>query len=106
MDRKKDQIIVELRKFKKTVQVNLGVSKLILFGSQATGTAKAESDVDLVMVSPRFSNMPFWKRFATARKFFELRMPVDILCFTPEEFEKKKNQITIVREAVDTGIEI
>jgi hypothetical protein len=31
---------------------------------------------------------------------------MDILCYTPEEFEKKKKQIGIVRTAVEEGIEI
>ena len=31
---------------------------------------------------------------------------VPFLCYTPDEFDKLKNQVTIVREAVEKGIEI
>jgi hypothetical protein len=31
---------------------------------------------------------------------------VELLCYTPEEFERKREQITIVREAVREGIEL
>lgn len=39
---------------------------------------------------------------------YEWDGPVDLepLCYTPEEFEKKKKQIGIVSEAVKEGIEI
>ena len=38
--------------------------------------------------------------------YWNLNYPVDFLCYTPKEFNKLKNQITIVREAVRDGIEI
>ena len=38
--------------------------------------------------------------------YWSLKYPVDFLCYTPEEFNKLKKQITIVREAVENGIEI
>ncbi|MCS7098355.1 MAG: hypothetical protein NZ922_05210 [Candidatus Methanomethyliaceae archaeon] len=31
---------------------------------------------------------------------------IDVLCYTPNEFEKKKREIGIVREAVHYGIEL
>jgi hypothetical protein len=30
--------------------------------------------------------------------------PLEIICYTPEEFEKKKGQIGMVRDAVNKGI--
>jgi len=38
--------------------------------------------------------------------YWELDLPVDFLCYTPKEFDKLKNKITIVKEAVENGIEI
>lgn len=37
--------------------------KVYLYGSQARGTSRPESDIDLIIVSPAFSKMPFWKRW-------------------------------------------
>ena len=38
--------------------------------------------------------------------YWNLDYPVDFLCYTPEEFEKKKKEISIVKEAVKEGIDI
>jgi len=38
--------------------------------------------------------------------YWNLNYPVDFLCYSPEEFNKLKKQITIVRGAVENGIEI
>jgi hypothetical protein len=32
--------------------------------------------------------------------------PVDFLCYTPEEFEEKRSEISIVRHAINEGIAI
>lgn len=38
--------------------------------------------------------------------YWDLRYPVDFLCYTPEEFKKLSKQITTVREAVKEGVVI
>ena len=54
-------------------QINLPVSKAILFGSQATGTAHGDSDIDLLLVSDKFkgNTLDNWKMLApvTARLY-------------------------------------
>jgi len=37
---------------------------------------------------------------------WNLDLPVDFICYTPEEYKKLAKQITIVREAERNGIEI
>ena len=96
------KIIQQLKKFKK----NAHVDKLILFGSAAKGKMTEHSDIDLVLVSKKFANKKRYKRPLKLYDFWTLNYPVDFLCYTPEEFEKQKNRITIVREAVLDGIEI
>jgi hypothetical protein len=39
-------------------------------------------------------------------KFWNYDLPVDFLCYTPEEFERMKKMITIVSHAVKEGIEV
>jgi uncharacterized protein len=39
------------------------VGEVYLFSSQAKGTAIPESDIDLILVSTEFSEMPMWKRW-------------------------------------------
>jgi predicted nucleotidyltransferase len=63
-----------------------GVVDAYLFGSVAAGTANAWSDLDVVVVQP--TDAPFIER---PRSFFglqDLGVPVDVLVYTPEEFQR------------------
>ncbi|MEK6983958.1 MAG: nucleotidyltransferase domain-containing protein [Nanoarchaeota archaeon] len=104
MDRK--EAIAKLKSFKKLVSKDLTISDMYFFGSIATGKPHKYSDIDLVIVSPKFRELNFFKRGALMYNYWNLRYPVDFLCYTPEEFNKLKKQITIVKEAVENGIEI
>ena len=105
MDRKKN-IIKKLSEFKSKVSKDLPVNKMFLFGSQVYGKTHKWSDIDLIVVSPYFKKLNFFKRGAIMYNYWTLRCPVDFLCYTPEEFTKLKKQITIVKEAVEHGVEI
>jgi uncharacterized protein len=104
MARKK--IIKELGHFKKILDNDIKVSKMIFFGSRAFGKAHRDSDIDLIVVSPSFRKKRSLNRGVDFYLKWSLDYPVDFLCYTPEEFEKKKKQISIVKKAVEEGIEI
>ena len=96
------EVIKELKKMKKESKVE----KMLLFGSRARGEELLSSDVDVIVVSKTFSGTPFRKR---PDKFLDVwRLPVDleILCYSPEELERKRKEIGLVREAVKQGKEI
>ncbi len=73
-------------------ETGLNIEKIILFGSQASGEATEESDIDIIVISKDFRNKDIFKRarltkdaeISTIRKFM---IPFDILTMTPEEFE-------------------
>lgn len=92
--------------FKKSVNKEFPISRMYFFGSRASGKHKKYSDIDLIIVSPKFRKLDFFKRGAKMYNYWDLNYPVDFLCYTPEEFNKLKKQITILREAVKNGIEI
>tara|TARA_Y100000310_G_scaffold337125_1_gene423383 strand:- start:1650 stop:1964 length:315 start_codon:yes stop_codon:yes gene_type:complete len=102
----KKTIKTELRLFKKEVNKDMPITEIILFGSRAKGKGGKDTDIDLLIVSPKFKKMDFFERGAKMYDYWNIRYPVDFLCYTPEEFNKLKKQITIVREAVKEGIEI
>ena len=79
---------------------------MYLFGSMASGKTHRWSDVDLIVVSKRFSGKGIIDRSPNLYLKWTLDYPVDFLCYTPAEFNKLKKQITIVREAIMGGIEI
>lgn len=105
MDGKKS-ISNKLKEFKKSVNKDFPISGMYLFGSMVSGRTHRHSDIDLIIVSPKFRKLNFFQRGARMYDYWNLRMPVDFLCYSPEEFNKLKKQITIVKEAVEDGIEI
>jgi len=102
----KKTIIKHLKEFKNTLCKEVTINKIIFFGSRARGKFHGDSDIDLIIVSPKFRRLNYFKRGAKMYDYWNLNYPVDFLCYTPEEFNKLKKQVTIVREAVEHGIEI
>jgi predicted nucleotidyltransferase len=82
----------------------LNISKIILFGSQATETTD-NSDVDILIISDDFKNKDIFERarltkdaeIKTIRKFM---VPLDIITLTSEEFE---NETSPVAEFAKSG---
>lgn len=95
----------ELINFKNKLKP-LPVKRLIFFGSRAKGKAHAYSDIDLIVVSPIFKKLNFLQRSAKMYNYWMLDMPVDFLCYTPEEFKRKAKEISIVRAAIKEGKKI
>ena len=79
---------------------------MILFGSRAKGKTGKDRDIDLIVVSSRFKRLDFFERGAKMYNYWNLDYPVDFLCYTPEEFKRLREHITIVSEALKEGIEI
>ena len=102
MGKEKEAIIQALKTFKRRSQLE----KVIFFGSRTTRTYKPDSDIDLIIVSKRFRKQRPLKRAPPLYMKWNLDYPVDFLCYTPEEFEALKTKVTIVREAIQHGIEI
>lgn len=99
-------IIKKLEKFKEDLKNNIHVEKIIFFGSMASGKPHKDSDIDLIIVSEDFRGKKFRYRAIGFYNYWDINSPVDFLCYTPEEFKKLKKQITIVKDAIETGIEI
>ena len=65
--------------------------RVILFGSQARGTANEHSDIDLLIIGDRSSGEAWSRRreIGRIRRGLPLSLvPIDILFFTPDEVEK------------------
>ncbi|MEW5937104.1 MAG: nucleotidyltransferase domain-containing protein [Candidatus Thermoplasmatota archaeon] len=105
MDRTAD-IVRELSNFKRHISNSMKIQAMIFFGSHATGKAGPWSDIDLIIVSPMFRGIRFRRRALGLHKHWAIDLPVDFLCYTPEEFERKKKEIGVVNEAVKEGIVI
>lgn len=82
-----------------------------LWGSRVYGSPHKYSDIDMVIVSNEFAPIRFIKRRSTFLRAIGLLKDrkaevVDALCYTPEEFERKKKEIGIVREAIKKGVRL
>ena len=105
MVQRKNKNIEIIRKFKKKIDKK-GTDKIIFFGSRARGSYNKESDFDIIVISDKFNNISLYKRPLEIYLSWEEDYPLEVLCYTPKEFEKKKKQIGIVQEAVKEGIVI
>lgn len=104
MGRKKH--LEHLIEYKKKISKKIGLKRMILFGSRAGRRVSRWSDFDLILVGRKFDSVNVLERSRGLWIDWDLDYPVDFLCYTPEEFNKLKKQATIVREAVENGIEI
>tara|TARA_Y100000310_G_scaffold345413_1_gene464718 strand:+ start:26698 stop:27015 length:318 start_codon:yes stop_codon:yes gene_type:complete len=98
--------LTQIKSFAKDLEKDFKIKKLILFGSRATGKAKKDSDIDLIIVSDDFKGMGFFERTSRMYKYWPFEIPVDFLCYTKKEFDKLKTRISVVKQAIDTGITI
>jgi len=96
--------IAGIKEFIKKLNTDFKISKVILFGSRASGKFNKNSDIDLIIVSSDFEKMNFLERASKMYDYWELKYPVDFLCYTPEEFNSLKRRITIVKETLKEGI--
>lgn len=96
----------EIEKFLKRVEQAIRIEKVIVFGSRARGDNLADSDVDLIIVSEDFEGIPYYERMDKLILLWESPLDLDVLCYTPEEFQMKKEEICIVKQAVEEGVVI
>jgi len=79
---------------------------IILFGSQARGDARPDSDYDILVIVNQIDDELKVER-QLYRSMFGVGAGVDIIVKTPEGVEKSKTMIvSVVKEAVKEGIVI
>lgn len=83
-----------LRQIKKKLEEEIEVEQVFLFGSRVRGTHKEDSDYDIAVLSEDFEGLSRQERYmkiiGKVRQVLE-DQPVDLACYTPEEFEKGKD---------------
>ncbi len=93
-------------KIKEKLVSKFSLNEIILFGSQARGTANKRSDVDLLIIISKIPDRLKIMR-EIRRSLLTLDYAFDIVAITPEEFERDKNiPGTISRYASKEGIAI
>ncbi len=100
-----------LNKYLAKIKSLYSPDEMWLWGSRAYGSPGKYSDIDLIVVSKNFSDIKFTKRMYRFIESIGLVSDrnaevVDVLCYTPAEFARKREQISIVNEAIRKGIRI
>ena len=72
--------------------------RIIVFGSMATGQTHSWSDIDLVIIKQ--TSLPFFQRLREVRRLLQPRVGTDILVYTPEEFERLRQNRVFFREEI------
>src|SRR2546425_3432644 len=93
-------LVRKLQAFRRRIGVGHRIQRMILFGSGARGDMHRFSDVDLIVVSPRFRRKDPIERAYPLHLEWDLELPVDFVCYTPEEFQALSKRGGLVREAL------
>ena len=77
--------------------------QIILFGSQARGTAAVGSDVDLLVIMP-VTGSKRAKQLEMRVALHDIAVPKDIILVTPDEVARRRDIVgTIIRPALCEG---
>src|SRR5215211_2295112 len=98
-----------LHRFALRLYEDLGIARVLLFGSHARDGAAPDSDYDLILVSNHFRSVPRMKRQVGLRRLFYSvggRAPMDLICLTPEEFEDAARRDTLIAAVLPHAIDL
>ncbi len=103
----KDIVLKEFLKISlPLLQTEFTPEAIIVFGSRISGTQRAESDIDLIIISDYFRNISFVNRMGIVLKKLRPDRHVDAICYTPEEFTQVREYSSVVNSALREGIVI
>ena len=82
------------------------IDKVIFFGSAAKNKFGRNNDLDIIVLSKNFKKMNFLRRLellSCARNGNSRKVPMDIIGYTAEEFNKLSKESAVLKEAKQTG---
>lgn len=100
------EVPAEIIGFVENLKEDYSIERVIFFGSRTRDDYLECSDFDMIVVSADFEGIFFTDRISKMYKYWESPKSLEVFCYTPEEFERKRNQLCIVKKAVETGITI
>jgi hypothetical protein len=105
----------ELERYVQRVADRWPVQRALLGGARVADLRGAGAQRErgpeyvVVLVSDYFAGVPWLERVyvcGTLWDAYEMGAPADIHCYTPPEFERKRENLVIVRDAADHGLEL
>lgn len=99
-------VVNAIQRLRERFRDDIPIERAILFGSRARGDDRSDSDADVLLVSPAFEGKSAMERGVDLHLAWDVDVPVDLLCYTPDEFEELKDRPSLVRVAVEEGVEV
>lgn len=94
---------VQIDELGRRLASQFGASRVVLFGTYASGNPRTDSDIDLLVVAK--TSLPPQRRYGAVRRLLaDFPAAFDIIVKTPEEYERSRHQVnSIVYFAEKTG---
>jgi predicted nucleotidyltransferase len=91
----KNAVVAVVEQFTRELQARgIRPQQVILYGSQAAGTATEASDIDVVVISESFGGMSYWERIEVLTDaIYAVYAPVEAVAMTPEEWQAGDSMI-------------
>ncbi len=100
---KKQASATVIRKMVRRLVDRFDPDQIVLFGSHARGTARPDSDVDLLVVLP-VAGSKRAKQVEMRLALHDFGVPNDIIVATPDEVARRRDLVgTIIRPALREG---
>jgi hypothetical protein len=105
----------ELQRYLDRVDDRWPIEKALLGGARVADEQGAPAQRErgpefvVVLVSPAYDGMPWLERVYHAGSLWdglEMGAPADVHCYTPDEFERKRETLRVVRETAETGLDM
>ncbi len=99
-ERRKEKLEKELDRLLSGI-IKFGVEKVILFGSLSSDNVHKSSDIDLVIVQK--TKKRFFERSDIFYRYLKPNVAVDILVYTPNEFNKMRDKNSFMKSVLNKG---
>ena|SRR3990172_3247102 len=94
------------RRFVARLKREIRPTRVILFGSRARGDHRDFSDYDVLVVASRFRDVPWVERASIVYRLWDLPLDLEPICLTPEEFRRRRRELSIIGIAASEGIAV
>ncbi|MFQ6074767.1 MAG: nucleotidyltransferase domain-containing protein [Candidatus Bathyarchaeia archaeon] len=100
------QLVGPLRRLVKALKSLDPEVEAYLCGSHARGDWLKDSDVDLTVISKIFTGLDIGARFSLVKRLMDPGLSLDILAYTPIEFEEARSRSTILEDMLNYALKI